>query len=263
VDDPVVLALREALKKSDSAELRAALGARLLEEGEVASALEQYEAALRLAPAHAPALEGAAKAARQAGDAGKATAYELARAAAAAAGREPGRRAPRRPPRGGRADGGEEEGGGGGGRGGPAAEAGGAGRAAADRGRGPRGSASTTWAARTRSRSGSPAPFLQPLRNPELHKRFGKRIGGGLVLYGPRAAARPSSPRAVAGRDRRALRERGPVRRAGHVVRRERAAPARDLRERARAAPTLLFFDEVDALGQRRTQLKGMAGARW
>src|SRR5262249_19252510 len=27
--------------------------------------------------------------------------------------------------------------------------------------------------------------FLQPLKNPEIYRRYGKRVGGGLVLYGP------------------------------------------------------------------------------
>ena len=83
MDDPVVMALREALKRADSAELRLALGARLLEKGEPRDALDEYEAALRLMPANALALEGAAKAARETGEVGKATAYELTRAAAA------------------------------------------------------------------------------------------------------------------------------------------------------------------------------------
>ena len=38
------------------------------------------------------------------------------------------------------------------------------------------------------------AAFLAPMRNPELRKLYGKSLRGGLLLYGPPAAARRSSP---------------------------------------------------------------------
>ena len=36
--------------------------------------------------------------------------------------------------------------------------------------------------------------FLAPLRNPEIRKLYGKSLNGGLLLYGPPDAARPTSP---------------------------------------------------------------------
>ncbi|MGC4117857.1 MAG: AAA family ATPase [Myxococcales bacterium] len=255
MDDPVVMALREALKRADSPELRLALGARFLEKGESKSALEEYEAALRLTPANALALEGAAKAAKECGDAVRATAYELARAAAAS-GRELK----------------EEE----------------AAATATDEGaptavkkkedEGPRlklvaqdgqlltedegpsavrfddvGGMDEVKERLTRS-------FLQPLRNPELHKKFGKRIGGGLVLYGPPGCGKTFLARAVAGEIGARFVNVG----LSDVLDMWFGESERHLHEifesARRRAPTLLFFDEVDALGQRRTQLKGMAG---
>ena len=38
------------------------------------------------------------------------------------------------------------------------------------------------------------ADFLAPLRNPDLVRLYGKSLRGGLLLYGPRVAARRSSP---------------------------------------------------------------------
>lgn len=255
MDDPVVMALRAALEKADSAELRMALGARLLEKGEPQSALDEYEAALRLAPANALALEGAAKAARETGQVDKATAYELARAAAAS-GREV-----------------KDEG--------PAATATEEGEPTAlkkKEGDGPRlklvaqdgellsedegpsgvrfedvGGMDEVKERLTRS-------FLLPLRNPELHKKFGKRIGGGLVLYGPPGCGKTFLARAVAGEIGARFVNVG----LSDVLDMWFGESERHLHEifesARRRAPTLLFFDEVDALGQRRTQLKGMAG---
>jgi hypothetical protein len=39
------------------------------------------------------------------------------------------------------------------------------------------------------------AAFLAPMRNPELSRLYGKSLKGGMLLYGPPVAARPSWPR--------------------------------------------------------------------
>lgn len=251
MDDPVVMALRAALEKADSAELRKALGARLLEKGEARAALAELEAVLRLAPADPLALELAAKAARDGGDAGKATAYELARAAAASASQadpeiataDPGEAATR---------GRKEDG--------PKLKLVAQDGELLSEDEGPSAVRFDAIGGMDDVKERLTRSFLLPLRNPELHKKFGKRIGGGLALYGPPGCGKTFIARAVAGEIGARFVNVG----LSDVLDMWFGESERHLHEifenARRRAPTLLFFDEVDALGQRRTQLKGMAG---
>ena len=102
--------------------------------------------------------------------------------------------------------------------------------------------------------------FILPLRNPELTKAFGKTAGGGLLLYGPPGCGKTFLARALAGEigarfDNVALND------VLDLWFGESERKLHELFENARRrAPTVLFFDEIDALGQRRSQLKGTAG---
>lgn len=100
------------------------------------------------------------------------------------------------------------------------------------------------------------AAFLAPMRNPELQRLYGKSLKGGLLLYGPPGCGKTFLARAVAG-------ELG----AGFITvsladvidmyigQSERNL--HDVFELARrSAPCVVFLDEVDALGQKRTQLR-------
>jgi AAA+ superfamily predicted ATPase len=100
------------------------------------------------------------------------------------------------------------------------------------------------------------AAFLAPMRNPELRKLYGKSLRGGLLLYGPPGCGKTFIARAVAG-------ELGAHFMAvsfADIVDMYTGQSERNIREMfatARSsAPCVLFLDEVDAIGQKRSQLR-------
>ncbi|HEV8198645.1 MAG TPA: ATP-binding protein [Candidatus Polarisedimenticolia bacterium] len=235
--DPVVLALRTAIAAGDSIDLRLALGEHLLRHGMAAEALVEFEAALALSPAHREALDGAARAAEVSGDAARAHAYRLAlgnlRASAVAPPVQPTAAAPPRL----RLVSPNE----------PPADALSVVRFADV------GGMSEIKAQLDRS-------FLAAQRNPALFRRFGKQIGGGLVLYGPPGCGKTFLARALAGEIGARFVNVG-LAEVLDMWFGESEKHLHEIFENARRqAPTLMFFDEVDALGQRRSNLKGAAG---
>ncbi|TDU80424.1 AAA family ATPase [Streptomyces sp. KS 21] len=99
------------------------------------------------------------------------------------------------------------------------------------------------------------AAFLAPMRNPELRKLYGKSLRGGLLLYGPPGCGKTFIARAVAG-------ELG----AGfmsvslsdildmYIGTSEKNV--HDIFEAARRqAPCVIFLDELDALGAKRSRM--------
>ncbi|MFD3509389.1 ATP-binding protein [Nocardia sp. NPDC058666] len=104
--------------------------------------------------------------------------------------------------------------------------------------------------------------LLGPLRNPELAKAFGTSARGGLLLYGPPGCGKTFIASAVAG-------ELGanfyPIEIAD-ILDIYIGASERNLHsvfEMARRnAPCVLFLDEVDALGHKRSQMHASSGMR-
>jgi AAA+ superfamily predicted ATPase len=103
------------------------------------------------------------------------------------------------------------------------------------------------------------AAFLAPMRNPELRKLYGKSLRGGLLLYGPPGCGKTFIARAVAGE----LGARFVAVTLADVLDMYIGQSERNLHalfETVRAnAPCVLFLDEVDAIGQKRSQLRNSA----
>jgi SpoVK/Ycf46/Vps4 family AAA+-type ATPase len=102
--------------------------------------------------------------------------------------------------------------------------------------------------------------IIHPLRHPDLYKAYGKKIGGGLLLYGPPGCGKTYLARATAGEVDAGFFSVG----INEVVDMWLGQSERNLHaifEQARhRAPSVLFFDEVDALGASRSDMRQSAG---
>src|SRR6266487_3090259 len=103
------------------------------------------------------------------------------------------------------------------------------------------------------------AAVLAPMRHPELGRLYGKSLRGGLLLYGPPGCGKTFIARALAGE----LGARFLAVSMADVLDMFIGQSERNLREvfetARRNAPCVLFLDEVDALGQKRSQLRHSA----
>ncbi len=103
--------------------------------------------------------------------------------------------------------------------------------------------------------------IIQPLKHPELYKAYGKSIGGGILLYGPPGCGKTHLARATAGEVNAGFISVG----INDILDMWIGNSEKNLHhyfELARAqAPCVLFFDEVDALGASRNDMR-KSGAR-
>jgi SpoVK/Ycf46/Vps4 family AAA+-type ATPase len=104
--------------------------------------------------------------------------------------------------------------------------------------------------------------FLGPMRNPQLAKAFGATMSGGLLLYGPPGCGKTVIARAVAGELGARFYPVG----ISDVLDMWAGRSERNLAEIFAAArrnsPCVLFFDEIDALGQKRRNLQFSSSLR-
>jgi transitional endoplasmic reticulum ATPase len=101
--------------------------------------------------------------------------------------------------------------------------------------------------------------IIQPLKNPDLYKAFGKKIGGGILLYGPPGCGKTFIAKATAGEIEAKFINIG----LHDILDMWIGNSEKNLHEifelARRNAPCVLFFDEVDAMGASRSDLKQSA----
>lgn len=98
--------------------------------------------------------------------------------------------------------------------------------------------------------------ILYPLKRPDLYRAFGKKVGGGLLFYGPPGCGKTFLARATAGEAGIHFVAVG-VEEVLDMWLGQSEKRLHELFETARRkAPAILFFDEVDALGGRRSGLR-------
>jgi AAA+ superfamily predicted ATPase len=102
--------------------------------------------------------------------------------------------------------------------------------------------------------------IIHPLQHPELYKAYGKAIGGGILMYGPPGCGKTYLARATAGEINAGFISVG----ISDVLDMWIGSSERNLHElfdqARRNRPCVLFFDEVDALGASRSDMRTHAG---
>jgi SpoVK/Ycf46/Vps4 family AAA+-type ATPase len=102
--------------------------------------------------------------------------------------------------------------------------------------------------------------IIHPLRHADLYKAYGKKIGGGILLYGPPGCGKTHLARATAGEVNANFISVG----ISDILDMWMGQSEKNLHaifEQARTlTPCVLFFDEVDALGSNRSDLRHSAG---
>ena len=102
--------------------------------------------------------------------------------------------------------------------------------------------------------------FLGPLRNPELRKLYGKSLKGGLLLYGPPGCGKTFIARAVAGELGAKVFSVGLTDVVDMWIGNSEKNLHAIFENARRLQPAVLFFDELDAIGRKRSLTRDHAG---
>jgi len=99
-----------------------------------------------------------------------------------------------------------------------------------------------------------------PLQHPEMYAAYGKKVGGGILMYGPPGCGKTHLARATAGEVKARFLSIG----INDVLDMWLGNSERNLHslfdQARRHRPCVLFFDEVDALGASRSDMRQSAG---
>lgn len=102
--------------------------------------------------------------------------------------------------------------------------------------------------------------IIQPLKHPEIYKAYGKKIGGGILLYGPPGCGKTYIAKATAGQINAKFISVG----LNDILDMWVGSSEKNLHDIFQFArenkPCVLFFDEIDALGASRSDMQKSSG---
>jgi SpoVK/Ycf46/Vps4 family AAA+-type ATPase len=101
---------------------------------------------------------------------------------------------------------------------------------------------------------------IRPLAHPELFAAYGKKVGGGVLLYGPPGCGKTHLARATAGEAKASFQSVGIHDVLGMWMGQSEQNLHAIFESARRRKPCVLFFDEVDALGAKRSDMLNAAG---
>jgi len=102
--------------------------------------------------------------------------------------------------------------------------------------------------------------IILPMTNQELYQAYGKKAGGGILLYGPPGCGKTHLARATAGEVKASFVSVGLNDVLDMWIGQSEKRLHAIFEQARRAAPCVLFFDEVDALGASRSDMKRSGG---
>src|SRR5688572_25577013 len=102
--------------------------------------------------------------------------------------------------------------------------------------------------------------IIHPLTHPEIYKAYGKKIGGGILMYGPPGCGKTHLARATAGEIKAGFLAVGIHDVLDMWIGNSEKQLHGIFDQARRSAPCVLFFDEVDALGASRTDMRTSGG---
>lgn len=102
--------------------------------------------------------------------------------------------------------------------------------------------------------------FIAPFKHPELYASYGKKTGGGVLLYGPPGCGKTHLARASAGEVAAAFIAVGIHDILDMWLGQSEKNLHQLFEDARRQRPAVLFFDEVDALGSKRSDMRHSAG---
>jgi len=103
--------------------------------------------------------------------------------------------------------------------------------------------------------------IIQPLLHPELYKAYGKKVGGGILLYGPPGCGKTHIARATAGEIKATFISVGISDVLDMWMGRSERNMHRVFEVARQNTPCVVFIDEIDALGANRSHMRHSGGS--